>query len=335
MTTNNGMVRSNRSLKAFSKIVFTSFALCGALILGGHCGFAADEEEEDIPEPENITLETKDGLNLKCTWFAGTKGKSSVPILMLHGFLGQRNEYFTLAKHLQGEGHAVLVPDLRGHGGSTRFKNGDVLKAAELKDTERAAVFTAMMNFDIETCKKFLMEKHNAEELNIEMLCLVAAEASTVLALNWAVADWKAPSVPAFKQGQDVKAVVLLSPELKIDKTPINNVQVLQNPLISSGKGVPLRLSIMIAFGSEDRRANIDAKKIHDPLKRARPAPDKKDELSQLDLFFDPYDTELQGTKLLDPRVKLPIAGRISNFITLRLVNKQTNFKWQDRTKPL
>lgn len=315
------------------------FSRCGAraallATMFACCGISRAQDEEEIPEPETLTLDTKDGLNLKCTWFPGTKGKATVPIIMLHGFGGNRNEYFSLAKHLQAEGHAVLVPDLRGHGGSTRFKDGTVFKAAEMKDSERAGVFSNMLNFDIEACKKYLVQQHNDEQLNIELLCLVAAETSTVLALNWAVLDWSVPSVPAFKQGQDVKALVLLSPEIKIDKTPITTVQAMRTPIVL-GKGEPVRLSIMIAFGSEDSKSRVDAQKIYDPLRKARPAPEKKDEARLLDLFYDPYETELQGTKLVDPRVKLPIDKRISNFITLRLVNKQNVYKWQDRKKPL
>lgn len=326
---------SSRIRAPLVKSAAVSLLLWGIVGLGGHVCCAADDETE-IPEPENITLDTKDGLNLKCTWFAGTKGKSTVPIIMLHGFLGNRNQYFSLAKYLQNEGHAVIVPDLRGHGGSTKFKNGSVFKATDMKDSERTAVFSEMIALggDVETCKKFLMQQHNDEQLNIEMLCVVGAEASTVLAVNWAVADWAVPSVPAFKQGQDVKALILLSPEMKIEKTSLTNVNAVKLPIIS-GKGTADRLSIMIAYGSGDHKAAAEARKFYDPFKRARPAPEKKDEARLLDLFFDDYDTELQGTELLNPRNKLAINKRISNFITLRLVNKQNNFKWQDRKKPL
>lgn len=334
MTNDFVILHTSRWWSSLGKISVTLLLLCGVLVLGGSVCRAADEEDE-IPEPENVTLDTKDGLNLKCTWFAGTKGKATVPIIMLHGFLGNRNEYFPLAKYLQNEGHAVIVPDLRGHGGSTKYKNGTVFKATEMKDSERTAVFTEMMNIDVEACKKFLMQQHNDGELNIELLCVIGAEASTVLAVNWAVADWAVPSVPAYKQGQDVKALILLSPEMKIEKTTLTNVNALKVPIVS-GKGLSERLSIMIAYGSGDHKAAAEARKFYDPFKRARPAPEKKDEIRLLDLFFDDYDTELQGTKLLDPRVKLPINKRISNFITLRLVNRQNNLpKWQDRKKPL
>ena len=66
---------------------------------------------------------------------------------------------------------------------------------------------------DVEMCKAFLMEKNNNKELNIDKLCLVGAEMGAVVAVDWAARDWSWPILPGRKQGQDVKALVLLSPE--------------------------------------------------------------------------------------------------------------------------
>ena len=74
------------------------------------------------PQPEDITLTTEDGVKLAVTYYAGTKGKDSIPVILLHGygFLESRKDYAGLAPYLQDElGCAVIVPDLRGHGDST------------------------------------------------------------------------------------------------------------------------------------------------------------------------------------------------------------------------
>src|SRR4051812_12911603 len=82
---------------------------------------APDTKKAKIPEPEEIDLTTKDGVVLRATYFAGTQGKESVPIIMLHGLGGKRNEFADLAKELQKtKGCAILCPDLRGHGDSTK-----------------------------------------------------------------------------------------------------------------------------------------------------------------------------------------------------------------------
>ena len=131
----------------------------------------AAEGADEIPEPENITLETKDLLLLKCTWYAGWKGKKSVPILMLHGAGGNRNDYAPLAEYLQKQGHAVLVPDLRGHGGSTKFKGGAAPKhksGVDLTPKEIQASYYAMVEFDIDVDYFTQGNRQTAQHHNVE-----------------------------------------------------------------------------------------------------------------------------------------------------------------------
>jgi pimeloyl-ACP methyl ester carboxylesterase len=165
-----------------------------------------------IPPPEDVTLETSDGVGIRATWYAGVtnKGKESVPLIMLHGFDGSRGEYDGLAKALQLAGHSSIVPDLRGHGESKtqRGPAGPItLEAEKLRPRDMEA-----MTLDVEACKKFLMEKNNAGQCNIEMLCVVGAELGSIVAMRYAAADWSVPNLPAFKQGQDVHGLILLSP---------------------------------------------------------------------------------------------------------------------------
>ena len=67
-------------------------------------------------------LRTGDGLELALTYYPGTKGKQTIPVVLLHGWKQSRNDYKDLAPALQKLGYAVIVPDLRGHGESTRLK---------------------------------------------------------------------------------------------------------------------------------------------------------------------------------------------------------------------
>ena len=51
------------------------------------------------------------------------------------------------------------------------------------------AQFKAMVTCDMEAVKKFLWERNNAGELNIDKLCVVGAEMGASVAVNFALAD--------------------------------------------------------------------------------------------------------------------------------------------------
>jgi pimeloyl-ACP methyl ester carboxylesterase len=270
---------------------------------------------------ETVSLDTKDGVNIKCRWYPGNKGKDTVPIIMLHGYQGSGVVYDGLATALCLQGHAVAVPDLRGHGGSlTRLGSADPIELARMRPTD----FAAMM-LDVEAVKKFLMEKNNKGELNIEMLTVVGAEMGGALALRWAMQDWKWPQLQALKQGQDVKALVLLSPERSFKG--INATDALSFPVIRD------QMSIMLAVGGKDPSAVRDAKRIYSGWERNRPEPTQEEAALKKNLFWIEVDTNLQGTQLLDPR--LGLWQQINGFLKLRLEDKKEQFAWRDRTSPL
>jgi pimeloyl-ACP methyl ester carboxylesterase len=304
---------------------------------------AAQEEKLKIPSPQDVTLETKDELLLKCTWYAGgflettdgvkaKDGKQTVPIIMLHGWEGQRGDYDALASYLQKLGHACIVPDLRGHGGSTRFKSADA-KPID-RDRMRAEDFGRMVGFDIEAVKKFLMEKNNAGEVNIELLCVIGAgDMGSVVAVNWLIQDWSWQQLPTFKQGEDAKALVLLSPDRSFKGLTMTQAI---NAAYGRGKRL-LPISIMIAAGENDSSSMREAKTLHSTFLRFYPDPPPAQAVDKQSLFLVLPKTQLQGTALLDP--KLPrdvnVSVQIAQFINLRLVNKQADYMWTLRVSPL
>ena len=292
-----------------------------------------EPKEEPPPEPENFFVRTKDGWNIFCTFYGPKKGvrrgKDVVPIIMLHGWGGQGSEYAPLATVLQSWGFASIVPDLRGHGRSvgvirrnprTNEEEDKVVKADDLTMLD----MDGMVN-DVEALKKVLVEKNNKAELNIEMLAVVGAEVGTIVAMNWAALDWSWPIMPAFKQGQDVKALVLLTPQQIYKRMNANAA--LQHPAIAR------RLSIMIAVGDQEARDFSEAKRIHLRLERIRPTVAAEDRMQKQDLFLVPAPTPLQGTKLLDRA--LPVGGTLMKFLDLRLLRKLEDYPWTERKNPL
>ncbi len=285
-----------------------------------------DEEGPKIPEPENVPLETKDGVQLRCTFYPGTAKKKAIPIIMIHGWGGQRGEYHALALALQQRGNAVMLPDLRGHGESTRIKDA----SGEIRDIDPAKLRTddlKKMLLDLEAVKKYLMKQNNAAELNIESLCVVGAGFGGILALNWSAADWNVKSLPSFKQGQDVKALILLSP-LESFKG-VTTRDALIHPIVKS------RLSMLICVGKESPKELGDAKRIYNSLAKFHIKPPTDPEVAETkqDLFLVEDATSLQGTELLAKGLQTP--QEIGKFINRRLIAKMDDFEWMERKNPL
>lgn len=285
------------------------------------------DEAPKIPKPEEITLTTKDQVLLKATYFGSTEGKKAPAVILVHGWGGQRGEWDGMALGLQKSGFAVVTVDLRGHGGSTRQK--DLAKDSEItldyKKMTKENDIAAMWALDMEAVKTYLIERNNAEELNVEALAVVGAEFGSLVAVAWAIQDWSWPQLPSVKQGQDVKAIALLSP---IDR---------QGPVafpVAAKWGPVTQLSTLIAAGKTDVSAFGRAKKIHTPLEKFhfKPTNDpmkRAEELTKMDLFLVTPETKLQGTKLLDPTLTVPAA--IVQFLQLRLTKRIDKFTWTKR----
>ena len=97
--------------------------LLTCLLVPPVCGQRKPSDTRRIvaPPPKRISLTTKDQVLLSCVFYAGTNDDQTVPIILVHGWGGVGGEFSGLAEFLQVNfGHAVIVPDLRGHGASVR-----------------------------------------------------------------------------------------------------------------------------------------------------------------------------------------------------------------------
>ena len=278
---------------------------------------------KDAPaKPEEIKLDTKDGWSIHATYFPGKLKKEAVPFILLHGWEGQRGDFDPLALFLQAQGHAVIAPDLRGHGQSNT-RPGTEKTIDDPNDLKRPEIES--MLYDVEACKKFLRQKNNEGELNLESLCVVASDFSCILAMQWTAADWNAPVLASYKNGQDVKALVLLTPWQTFKG--ITMQKTLQHPAIRN------KLSMLMVAGTDDSRGHADAKKLNTSLEAFRPDM-KKDDVEAKDrtLVFVQPETNLSGTKLLNPGLKLmPVIG---TFVKFRLVDRTEDFTWSERVSP-
>ena len=319
--------------KSYPRTILTKYVSIFVMLLLATTAVAQDDkEEEKLPEPQDIELRTEDRVILHARFYPGTKGKNSVPIIMAHGWAGKGEELYDLAAKVQKFlGHAVIVPDLRAHGKSEYAEDPkDPNGTVKLDRSKMNKQDILNIGLDIRACKAYLMTRNNAEELNIEQLCIVAADVSCIPALEWSVYDWTRPRLPTIKLGRDIKAMVLLTPVSEFKGLRVD--QALKHAFVRGG------MSMMFLAGSELPSAHSDAKRLHARFERFHPPlpEDPVERRKKQDIFFVSIPTKLQGTKLLtyqpgknDPN---PVA-LIGQFITVRLSNRSATFPWQDRSR--
>jgi hypothetical protein len=227
-----------------------------------------DGKEPAIPAPEPLMLETKDKVQLRCTYFApatgeeAADGKQAIPYIIVHDWASSRSDTTNLATFLQSKGNAVIIPDLRGHGDSIRATG--LNKALDQKKFRNDEISTAVA--DIERCKKYLVQQNNDGNLNVDRLAVIAVGKSAPLATQWAITDWSyaAYNSSGIKQGKDVKILVLISPEKKLGRLTMNRL--LGHQLFAGENALP----VLVSWGAGNGKAK-DAESIYKKLEKSRP----------------------------------------------------------------
>ncbi len=301
--------------RASALLAVLLLATCVASAFGGQAAQDDDKDKDKVLPPEQVTLRTTDGVTLLATFYPSKLAKSAVPVILLHASKGTRGDFEQLALLLQRAGHAVIAPDLRGHGESAHADSVD--RAAEL----RPADYEAMVTEDVEAVKRYLMVKNNASELNIEKLCLVGVEMGAVVAINWAAQDWSWPVLATGKQGEDVKALVLISPEWGFKGLRINDAVAHPN--------VRADLSVMLIAGKTGSKAMHEVKRLYSALEKYHPQP--TEETATNTLWLRTPQTSLQGTRLLNEK-SMHVDQIIAKFIELRVA--KLTLPWHERKNP-
>lgn len=227
---------------AIASVMAYWLAVVAVIVLTMHSAVGQIRKPAEDPKlkPRPVTLKTKDGVNLVAAYFPSEKGKDAITVLLVHEWQGQMAPYAKLVNTLRSAGCAVLVPDYRGHGGSTEYVDSrGVTKKFNIARMSKRDIEN-IIKYDLEESKQFLKEENNEELLNLNAMVVIGVQEGCVMAAHWTVRDWKFPSVGSVKQGQDVKAFVMISPEKVVKGVPLDSAL--------SDKNL-LRLPIMLVAG--------------------------------------------------------------------------------------
>jgi len=271
-------------------------------------------QKEKKTKPQAIDLETADGVLIAGTYFPSPGGFNSPVAILIHGYGETQDKLWDLAFKLQDAGYAVFTYDSRGHGYSTKRVGVAAARNAppiRYHDLGRRVPF-ASLTLDLEAIRNFLVERNNAKELNLSRLAIVGCHIGAITAVRFAFHDWSVPQ-PDF-QGKmccDVQALVLISPPLNFKGYSA----------VRELRAVAAQMPILVIVGAGDSKAARDANKLFKIIRRAMPEGSK---LHQV-------DTKLQGTKLLDPDLKLGVDKVIIEFLN-RNVRGQAA-KWEEHEK--
>jgi len=277
-----------------------------------------------MPTSQTMTLLTKDGVTLHATYFPSGAGRNAPVAVLLHGKEGNRLVWQAgvgtapgFAQALQANDFAVLTVDLRGHGENKA--GGAAGKAEATRFIPRD--YQAMVAMDLEAVKKFLFDEHQKQALNMNKLALVGADFTASVALLYAELDWaKEPFDDAAvasqrtPRGQDVRALVLLSPDTRVPGLNVNTATtMLRN----------MKMPVMIGIGKKDTLDKGSSKKLADLISPKVEEPPY--------LFLQEYDTKFRGIDLLNKGAG--VEPQMYKFLD-EFVKKSTS-EWRDRKSPL
>ncbi|WP_029246600.1 alpha/beta hydrolase [Schlesneria paludicola] len=255
------------------------------------------------PEVEEKGLLTEDNFELKITYFKSTMKKNAPVAILLHGGKKGNRRNWTgskgIASYLQEKGgFAVVAVDLRGHGDSV------LPKRSELRKND----YQNMVLYDMQAVKEFLLEEHQKGNLNMNKLGIVACDFSTSVALAFTEIDWEREpyddsTTPEQRtpRGQDVQALVLISPELS---TP--GLAATKSAAVIRGRDLP----VMIGTSEKNAHDLSAAKKLFDALVAKKKKDDKvslkryPEDYRGMDLVLQDVQTQHDIVDFLDKYVK-------------------------------
>ena len=300
--------------------------LVGILAFCGLWGCIGDSplKAADIPKPETVEIETTDGVILKGTYYPTMGGKNAPVAVMLADAGESRAVFKSLAKRLQfpprnskKTSWAVLTVDLRAQGDSSRRRIADGTTESLGRTKVTPELLTARVGLDMEAVRRFLVDKNDAGQLNLNRYAIVGIGMGTSIALNATAFDWSMQQLNTGKQGQDIKALALISPTWRYKGLGV--LDALRQP------GVQSDVAIMLLYGEKHRQSRSDAERIAKQLEDVRGVPES-DEEKFPSVYLVGADSKLTGSALLK-QTDDEGEGMIASFLEQFVVEPEYNWK--------
>jgi hypothetical protein len=168
------------------------------------------------------------------------------------------------------------------------------------------------------------MQKNNDGKLNIDKLSVCGAGMGALVGMLWSKQDWSWPVLSTGKQGQDVKAVFMMSPLFSFKGLTMQH--------ITATPDVLSKVSIYVAVGRSDSRSLTESTRVFNLFKPYHRFTRPQDQ----DLWLEKVDTKLQGAKLLsEPTLGMVDSsngkdfGHIAQFLDVRAASQP--YPWAQR----
>lgn len=295
------------------------------------CIAARPAAAQQPDEAHSVILQAVgDGFPIHITYWQAKDDKEVNPagvenapvVIMLHGENGSRLIWDRssappggkpLARVLHDRGYAVVTVDLRKFGESV--PEGDVR-------TVQTTDYPLMVSRDLPAVKVFLNEEHEQKRLNVAKLAIIASDMSVPVAAAFSELDWRLPPYadgpgggPGTPRGQEVKALIMLSPVSSLGKvSATRSLSFLRN----------LGLSFMVIVGTRDSLDRNQGRDIYRLVSGARGATERTEFVQKnsnargTDLLGNPaLGTEVDIVRFLDEHLKrldIPWETRISRY---------------------
>jgi pimeloyl-ACP methyl ester carboxylesterase len=307
----------------FSLAAFCAIAAAALTTVAPSAAFAQGAKVENRPQ---VLQALGDGFPIHITYWpalesANPKGLENAPVvILLHGEGGNRLIWDkasapqggkAFAEVLQSIGYAVVTVDLRKHGESVVEGQPTMLDGND---------YGKMAQGDLGAVKGFLVQEHEQKKLNVRKLGVVASDTMSAVAVQFAELDWaQTPhldgpgGMPGTPRGQDVQALVLLSPATNAGRLNATRaLNVLKAPVFG--------IAFQVIAGTRDTADRRQAEKVYDVVSSIKQNEERTE-------FVRP-NTNSRGTDLLaNPAAKVEL--KILPFLDKHV--KEREWPWATR----